>query len=295
MSRNLRDEYFDRRYLEEEIDKAFLRGLKQGRIEGYDKGFDEGEFQGFNHGRKQGYDNGFNDGNNRGYDNGYDTGYDKCKQNFEDQVQQAYEDGNQAGYKKGYQEGYDNCEEEYNGSTIMFYTTTAQVSHANVSTETTDLTNFKSMTANAETMTEPTTISDSINIEYEPELLIPTVISDISFPQMQSIFATVSTDDFIPPVQKSPHLCASIDDQRSPFKGVLSAPSFSTTPTYAQYSDKYATKLAVINKTTSSDFFDEQSKPPNGHHSSDNLYSFASNIGTAARMRRNPDTFRGGG
>ena len=112
---------------------------------------------------------------------------------------------------------------------------------------------------------------------------------------MQSIFATVSTDDFIPPVQKSPHLCASIDDQRSPFKGVLSAPSFSTTPTYAQYSDKSAAKLAVINKTTSSDFFDEQSKPPNGPHSSDNLYSFSSNISTAARMRRNPDTFRGGG
>jgi hypothetical protein len=48
MSRNLLDEYLDHRYLEEEIDKAFLRGLKQGRIEGYDKGFDEGEFQGFN-------------------------------------------------------------------------------------------------------------------------------------------------------------------------------------------------------------------------------------------------------
>ena len=112
---------------------------------------------------------------------------------------------------------------------------------------------------------------------------------------MQSIFATVSTDDFIPPVQKSPHLCASIDDQRSPFKVVLSAPSFSTTSTYAKYSDKSAAKLAVINKTTSSDFFDEQSKPPNGPHSSDNLYSFASNISTAARMRRNPDTFRGGG
>ena len=44
MSRNLQDEYFDRRYLEEEIDKAFLRRLKQGRIEGYDKGFDEAEF-----------------------------------------------------------------------------------------------------------------------------------------------------------------------------------------------------------------------------------------------------------
>ena len=114
---------------------------------------------------------------------------------------------------------------------------------------------------------------------------------------MQSIFATVSSDDFIPPVQKSQHLCASIDDQRLPFKGVLSAPSFSTTPTYAQYSDNSAAKLAVINnsKTTSSDFFDEQSKPPNGPHSSDNLYSFASNISTAARMRRNPDTFRGGG
>jgi hypothetical protein len=66
MSRNFQDEYFDRRYLEEEIDKAFLLGLKQGRIEGYDKGFDEEVFQGFNHGRKQGYDNGFNDGNNRG-------------------------------------------------------------------------------------------------------------------------------------------------------------------------------------------------------------------------------------
>jgi hypothetical protein len=56
MSRNLRDVYFARRYFEEEIDLAFLRGLKQGRIEGYDKGFDEGEFQGFN-GRKQRYDN----------------------------------------------------------------------------------------------------------------------------------------------------------------------------------------------------------------------------------------------
>ncbi len=54
MSRKLLDEYFDRRYLEEEIGKAFLRGLKQGRIEGYDKGFDAGEFQGFNHCRKQG-------------------------------------------------------------------------------------------------------------------------------------------------------------------------------------------------------------------------------------------------
>ncbi len=84
----------------------------------------------------------------------------------------------------------------------MFYTTTAQVSHADASTETTDLTNFKSMTANAETMTEPTTIFYWINIDYEPELLVPTVISDNSFPQMQSIFATVSTDDFIPPVQK---------------------------------------------------------------------------------------------
>ncbi len=52
----------------------------------------------------------------------------------------------------------------------MFYTTIAQVSHAHVSTETTDPTNFKSMAANAETMTELTTISDSINIEYEPEL-----------------------------------------------------------------------------------------------------------------------------
>ncbi len=66
MSRNLRDVYFARRYFEEEIDLAFLRGLKQGRIEGYDKGFDEGEFQGFN-GRKQRYDNWFNDGKNLGY------------------------------------------------------------------------------------------------------------------------------------------------------------------------------------------------------------------------------------
>ena len=40
MSRNMRDEYFDRRYLEEEIETAFLRDLKQGRI--YDRGFDEG-------------------------------------------------------------------------------------------------------------------------------------------------------------------------------------------------------------------------------------------------------------
>ena len=69
------------------------------------------------------------------------------------------------------------------------------------------------MTANAETMTEPITI-DSIIIENEHEHSIPTVISDISLPQTPSIFATVTTDDFIPPVQKSPHQCASFGDQR---------------------------------------------------------------------------------
>jgi hypothetical protein len=149
-------------------------------------------------------------------------------------------------------------------------------------------------------MTEPKTIYDSINIEYEPELLSliflfrKCVISDISFPQMQSIFATISSNDFIPPVQKSPHLCARIDDQRSLFKGVLSSLSFSTTQTYAQNSDKSATKLAFINKTTSSDFFDEPSRPPNGPHTSNNLYSLALNIGTSARMHSDPDTFRGG-
>ena len=79
MARILRDECFDRRYLEEENQKAFLRGLEQGRIEGYNKGFDEGEFQGFNQGRKQGYNDGFDDGEARGYENEYDKGYDKCK------------------------------------------------------------------------------------------------------------------------------------------------------------------------------------------------------------------------
>ena len=42
MFRKIRGEFFDRQYLKEEIEKAFLRGLKQGRIEEYDKGFDEG-------------------------------------------------------------------------------------------------------------------------------------------------------------------------------------------------------------------------------------------------------------
>jgi hypothetical protein len=51
-------------------------------------------------------------------------------------------------------------------------------------------------------MTEPTAI-DSINIENEPEHSIPTVLSDISLPQTPSIFAAVTTNDFIPPVQKS--------------------------------------------------------------------------------------------
>jgi hypothetical protein len=80
MSRNLLDGYFDPRYLEEEIEKAYLQGFKQGRTEGYDKGCEEGEIQGFNHGRKQGYNDGFNDGEKCGYENGYDTGYDKCKE-----------------------------------------------------------------------------------------------------------------------------------------------------------------------------------------------------------------------
>ncbi len=58
------------------------------------------------------------------------------------------------------------------------------------------------MTANAETMTEPMTI-DSINIENELEHSIPTVTSDISLQQTPSIiFATVTADDFLPPVQK---------------------------------------------------------------------------------------------
>ena len=294
MARISRDECFDRRYLEEEIQKAFLRGLKQGRIEGYNKGFDEGEFQGFNQGRKQEYNDGFDDGEARGYENGYDKGYDKCKENFEDQVQTAYEDGNQAGYKKGFQEGHDNCEEEFNGSTFMFYNTTVQVSRADASTETTEPTIFKTMTANAKNMTEPMTI-DSINIENEPEHSIPTVTSDISLPQTPSIFATVTADDFLPLVQKSPHPCAPIDDQRSPIQGVLSVPRFSTTPTYARTSDNSSTKLAVNSKTTSSDFFDEPSRPPTGPDSSDDFHSLSSNIGTAAYERRDPDTFRGGG
>ena len=140
-------------------------------------------------------------------------------------------------------------------------------------------------------MTELTTIYDSISIEYEPEHLIPSAISDISFPQTQSIFSADSTDDFTLPVQKSRHLSASIDDQRSPFKGVPSAPRFPTTPTYAHIFDKSAVKLAASNTTTSSDFFDKPSRTPNGPHASDNLYSLASNVGTAARMRRDLDTF----
>ena len=123
MSRILREQCFDRRYLEEEIEKAFLCGLKQGRIEGYNKGFDEGELQGLNQVREQGYNDGFEDGEARGYENGYDKGYDKCKEHFDDQVQQAYEDGNQDGYKRGFQEGHDNCEEEFYGSTFMLYST----------------------------------------------------------------------------------------------------------------------------------------------------------------------------
>ncbi len=88
MSRILTDECFDRKYLEQEIEKIIL--LKQGRIEGYGKGFDEGEFQAFNHGRKKGYNNGFNDGELCGYENGYDTGYNKWKENYDNQIQQAY-------------------------------------------------------------------------------------------------------------------------------------------------------------------------------------------------------------
>jgi hypothetical protein len=79
----------------------------------------------------------------------------------------------------------------------MFYKPTVQISRANASTETTESTIFKTMTANAKTITEPMII-DSINIENEPEHSIPTVISDISLPQTQSIL---------------PNPCASIDDQ----------------------------------------------------------------------------------
>ncbi len=86
MARILRDECFDRRYLEEEIQKA-LCGLKQGRIEGYNKAFDEREFQGYNQGRKQGYNDGFDDGEACGYENGHDKGYDKCNENFDNQAQ----------------------------------------------------------------------------------------------------------------------------------------------------------------------------------------------------------------
>ena len=294
MSRIFRDECFNRRYLEEEVQKAFLRGLKQGRSEGYDNGFNQGDFQGFNYGRKQGYNDGFNDGEKRGYD--------KCKEIYDDKVQQAYENGNQAGYEKGFQAGHDKCEEEFNGTTFMFLTTT--VTRADASTETMATTNIKTMTANAETMTDSMTICDLISIENEPEHSIPTVISDISSPQTQSIYATVTTDDFIPLVQKSHHLCSSIDDQRSPFSGVLSAPrlsttqayaSTSTTQTYARTSDKSPIKLTVISQTTLRSFFDVPPSPPYGPDSSDNFHPLASNIGTAAHKRREPDTFRGGG
>jgi flagellar biosynthesis/type III secretory pathway protein FliH len=124
MSGSFGDECFDRRYLEDEVQKAFLRGLKQGRSEGYDNGFDQGDFQGFNHGRKQGYNDGFNDGENRGYENGYAKGYDKCKEIFDGKVQQAFENGNQDGYEKGFQAGHDKCEEEFNGSYYILLTTT---------------------------------------------------------------------------------------------------------------------------------------------------------------------------
>ena len=126
-------------------------------------------------------------------------------------------------------------------------------------------------------VTEPTSIYDSINIEYEPEQVIPTALSDISFPRTHSSFSTDPIDDLISPVQKSTHPCA-IDDQRSPIQGVLSAPSSSMTPNYAHISNKSATKLSVINKTTSSDFLDGPSRQPNGPHSSNNLFSLASYI-----------------
>ena len=69
------DECFDRRDPEDQVQKAFLRGLTQGRSEGYANGFDQGEFQGFNCGRKQGYNDGFNDVEDRGYENGYAKGW----------------------------------------------------------------------------------------------------------------------------------------------------------------------------------------------------------------------------
>ena len=47
---NFGDECFDRRDLEDQVQNAFLRGLKQGRSEGYDTGFNQGDFQGFNRG-----------------------------------------------------------------------------------------------------------------------------------------------------------------------------------------------------------------------------------------------------
>ena len=227
------DECFDRRYLEDQIQKAFLRGLKQGRSEGYDNGFDQGDFQGFNRGRKQGYNDGFNDGEDRGYQNGYAKGYDNCKEIFDSKVQQAFENGNQNGYEKGFQAGHDKCEEEFNGSYYILLTTT--VTRADASTETMATTNFKTLTANAETMTDSMTFYDLISIENEPENSIPTVISDISLSQTPSSFATVTTDDFIPLVQKSPHLCLSFDNQRSKFKGVLSAPRFNNSVLRAHF------------------------------------------------------------
>ena len=282
------DECFDRRYLEDQIQKAFLRGLKQGRSEGYDNGFDQGDFQGFNRGRKQGYNDGFNDGEDRGYQNGYAKGYDNCKEIFDGKVQQAFENGNQNGYEKGFQAGHDKCEEEFNGSYYILLTTT--VTRADASTETMATTNFKTLTANAETMTDSMTFYDLISIENEPENSIPTVISDISLPQTPSSFATVTTDDFIPLVQKSPHLCSSFDNQRSPFKGVLSAPRLSTTQSYARISDKSSIKIAVLSQPTSRGYFELYALD-----SSDDFHSLASNIGTAALKRRDPDTFRGGG
>jgi hypothetical protein len=283
------DECFDRIYLEDQVQNAFLRGLKQGRSEGYDNGFDQGDFQGFNRGRKQGYNDGFNDGEDRGYQDRYAKGYDNCEEIFDGKVQQAFENGNQNGYEKGFQAGHDKCEEEFNGSYYILLTTT--VTRADASTETMATTNFKTLTANAETMTDSMTFCDLISIENEPENSIPTVISDISLPQTPSIFATVTTDDFIPLVQKSPHLCSSIDDQRSQFKGVLSAPRLSTTQSYARVSDKSSIKIAVLSQPTSRGF----SNVASNLDSSDDFHSLASNIGKAALKRRDPDTFRGGG
>mmetsp|Transcript_55416 Transcript_55416/g.115975 ORF Transcript_55416/g.115975 Transcript_55416/m.115975 type:complete len:287 (-) Transcript_55416:1025-1885(-) len=286
MSRIFGDECFDRRYLEEEIHKAFLRGLKQGRSEGYDNGFEQGDFQGFNYGRKQGYNDGFNDGEKSGYENGYAKGYDNCKEIYDDKMQQAYENGNQNGYEKGFQAGHDKCEEEFNGSTYIWITTT--VTRADASTETMAATNFKTLTANAETMTDSVTFCDSISIENETIHSIPNVYSDISSPQTPSIIATVTTDDFIPLVQESPPLCSSIDDHHLPFKGVLSAPRLSTTQSYARTSDKSSIKLS---QPTTSGFFDVEPQLD----SSDDFHSFASIIGTSSLKRRDPDTFRGGG